>query len=215
MVTRLEAGDPSHIGGYRLLGELGAGGMGRVLLGVGADGRLVAIKQVHAHLVTEEDFLPRFENWNFGWLDVPEVIRKAHTILEFPMVDRDPLERWTFGRITLLGDAAHPMFPRGGNGGAQAILDAQSLARHLAQASGNWPAGLQTYEAERRPATTQVVLQNRTAPPNLVVDVVEKMTGGRKFNSIDEVIPPDQLRQIFADYQKVAGYHVDIVNKPR
>lgn len=162
-----------------------------------------------------EDVFPIYKDWRFDWIDVAELIRSTQPILVYPMVDRDPLDRWTFGRITLLGDAAHPMFPRGGNGGAQAILDAQSLARHLAQASGNWPAGLQTYEAERRPATTQVVLQNRTAPPNLVVDVVEKMTGGRKFNSIDEVIPPDQLRQIFADYQKVAGYHVDIVNKPR
>ena len=68
------------------------------------------------------DFLPAFADWHFDWLDVPALIRGAETVLEFPMVDQDPLPRWTFGRVTLLGDAAHPMVPRGSNGAGQAIL---------------------------------------------------------------------------------------------
>ena len=68
-----------------------------------------------------EDFLPAMADWKFDWLDVPQFIRSADAILEYPMVDQDPLPRWSFGRLTLLGDAAHPMYPRGANGAAQAI----------------------------------------------------------------------------------------------
>jgi 2-polyprenyl-6-methoxyphenol hydroxylase-like FAD-dependent oxidoreductase len=160
-----------------------------------------------------EDFYPLYENWVFDWIDVAALIRGTDPILAYPMVDRDPLERWTFGRITLLGDAAHPMFPRGGNGGAQAILDAKSLAHHLAQSPDDFASALPKYEAERRPATTQVVLQNRSAPPNMIVDTVEKMTAGKPFDKIEDVISAEKLREIFAAYQKIAGYHVDVVGK--
>lgn len=160
-----------------------------------------------------EDFYPVYESWNFDWLDVAELIRNTESILTYPMVDRDPLERWTFGRLTLLGDAAHPMFPRGGNGGAQSILDAKFMAKCLAAQADDLRAALPVYEAERRPATTTVVLQNRSAPPNLIVDTVEKLSGGRPFDKIEDVIAPDKLREIFEKYQKVAGYHVDVVNK--
>ena len=158
-----------------------------------------------------EDFYPVYQDWTFDWLDVAALIRGTDPILSYPMVDRDPLGRWTFGRVTLLGDAAHPMFPRGGNGGAQAILDAERLAHELA--AGVDGAALQRYEAERRPATTKVVLQNRTAPPNLIVDTVEKIANGRPFKDVSEIIPPEKLREIFENYQKVAGFHVDIVNR--
>ncbi|HKC09003.1 MAG TPA: FAD-dependent monooxygenase, partial [Methylomirabilota bacterium] len=79
-----------------------------------------------------EDFLPMFAGWTFDWLDIPDLLRRSDVIFEYPMVDRDPIDRWTFGRVTLLGDAAHPMYPRGSNGGAQAILDARALADRLA-----------------------------------------------------------------------------------
>jgi 2-polyprenyl-6-methoxyphenol hydroxylase-like FAD-dependent oxidoreductase len=160
-----------------------------------------------------DDFFPKYANWNFDWLDVPGMIKSTDPILAYPMVDRDPLTRWTFGRVTLLGDAAHPMFPRGGNGGAQAILDASALARHLSDSPENLPDALRKYEAERLPATTKVVLQNRTAPPNLIVDTVEKASGGKPFDKVEDIISPEELREIFASYQKTAGYHVDLVGK--
>ena len=50
------------------------------------------------------------------------------------MCDRDPLPRWSHGRVTLLGDAAHPMYPVGSNGATQAMLDARSLADRLVRA---------------------------------------------------------------------------------
>src|SRR5690606_19174492 len=99
-----------------------------------------------------EEFLPEFEDWNFEWLDIPALIRGAEVNYEFPMVDRDPLPRWSFGRMTLLGDAAHPMYPIGSNGASQAILDAACLTRCLGDLSDPVEA-LKAYEAERLPAT--------------------------------------------------------------
>jgi 2-polyprenyl-6-methoxyphenol hydroxylase-like FAD-dependent oxidoreductase len=123
------------------------------------------------------------------------------------MVDRDPLPRWTFDRVTLIGDAAHPMYPQGGNGGAQAIIDAATLAR-LLKSEPDPVAALTAYEATRLPATTRIVLQNRTAPPNVIVDTVEQRTGGKRFDKLDDIISQDELRAIFENYQKTAGFHV-------
>jgi 2-polyprenyl-6-methoxyphenol hydroxylase-like FAD-dependent oxidoreductase len=127
------------------------------------------------------------------------------------MVDRDPLARWSFGHVTLLGDAAHPMYPQGGNGGAQAIIDAATLARLLAGESDP-VAALKAYEALRLPVTSRIVLQNRTAPPNFIVDTVEQRTGGERFDKLEDVISQDELRAIFERYQKIAGYHVQQVS---
>ena len=133
-------------------------------------------------------------------------------ILEYPMVDRDPLPRWTLGRVTLLGDAAHPMYPRGGNGAAQAILDAEALARHLSR--GGDPAGaLSAYEGERLPLTTRVVNASRTEPPDTIINRVEAITGGRPFGRIEEVIDPAELRAIEERYARTAGYDVQTVNQ--
>ena len=105
-----------------------------------------------------DEFLPyRLRSWQFDWLDVPSIIQAASRCFEYPMVDRDPVERWTFGRVTLLGDAAHAMYPIGSNGASQAILDARVLAREI-QAHGPTVDALLAYEAERRPATARIVL---------------------------------------------------------
>ena len=107
-----------------------------------------------------EEFLPWFEDWKFDWLDVPGLIRNCPHAYEYPLVDRDPISQWTFGLTTLIGDAAHPMYPIGSNGASQAILDARVLTREIL-AHGPTHAALAAYEAERRPAT----IRSRPAQP--------------------------------------------------
>jgi len=152
-----------------------------------------------------EDFFPAFADWHFAWLDAAAMIQHAEVLLEYPMVDRDPLPFWTAGRITLVGDAAHPMYPRGGNGAGQAILDAVALARCLA-AHDDAVAALKAYEAERLNAANAVVLKSRTAPPDNILKVVHERSGGRPFQNIDDLISTAELAAITDDYKRVAGF---------
>ena len=152
-----------------------------------------------------EDFIHILEDWRFEWLDVPQFIRSADAILEYPMVDQDPLPRWSYGRLTLLGDAAHPMYPRGANGAAQAILDARSLVDALRDQADAVTA-LRGYEAERLPATSEVVLANRRAPPDRILQEVYLRTGDKPFTNIDDVISREELAALSESYKRVAGY---------
>ena len=152
-----------------------------------------------------DDFIGALEDWRFPWLDVPAMCRAADQILEYPMVDQDPLPRWSHGRVTLLGDAAHPMLPRGANGGAQSILDGSALADCVAR-TADPVAALKAYEERRRPPTTQVVLTNRSEPPDAVLEEVYKRTGDKPFRQIDDVISQSELAGLLKRYQRVAGF---------
>ncbi len=156
------------------------------------------------------DFLPHYADWTFDWLNVPELILGASEVLEYPMVDRDPLERWTHGRMSLAGDAAHAAYPVGSNGAGQAIVDARKLGRAFLD-HGVTPAALDAYEAEMRPATTKVVLTNRTAGPDAILDVIEERCGG-EFDKIEDVIPHEELADHAARYKAIAGFAVDALN---
>lgn len=151
------------------------------------------------------DFIAAYEDWRFDWLDVPALIRAADSILEFPMIDQDPLPWWTRGRVTLLGDAAHPMYPRGSNGAGQAILDARALADALSGHADPAEA-LRAYEAARLDMTSAVVRANRTNPPDAILREVFLRTGDRPFTSIDDVIGRHELAALSEGYKRVAGY---------
>jgi 2-polyprenyl-6-methoxyphenol hydroxylase-like FAD-dependent oxidoreductase len=155
-----------------------------------------------------EDFIGAFADWHFDWLDVPAFIRAADSVLEFPMVDQDPLPRWSFGRVTLLGDAAHPMVPRGSNGAGQAILDARALAAALLQ-NQHPVAALAAYEKQRLEATTRIVLTNRTNPPDAILREVFQRTNDRPFGAIDDVISREELVALSEGYKRIAGYSKD------
>lgn len=135
-------------------------------------------------------------------LDHRGLILSTPEAFEFPMCDRDPLPRWSHGRVTLLGDAAHPMYPMGSNGAGQAILDATSLARHLS--AGEPVAALRAYEADRLPATSDIVHRNREGGPEGVIDKVEKRAPNG-FTRLEDVIDPAELEAIVNGYAKASG----------
>ncbi|CAH0271057.1 flavin-dependent oxidoreductase [Roseomonas sp. CECT 9278] len=157
-----------------------------------------------------EDFVDRFEDWRFDWLDVPALIRTAQSIYEFPMVDRDPLPRWTHGRVTLLGDAAHPLYPIGSNGSSQAILDARTLALHLAT-QADPVAALHAYEAIRRPATAALLHATRGDGPDVVLDIAESRAPDG-FADIESVMPMAERSEIATHYKRLAGFEPATLN---
>lgn len=159
-----------------------------------------------------DDFIGAFADWHFEWLDIPSFIRAADQVLEFPMVDQDPLPHWSFGRITLLGDAAHPMVPRGSNGAGQAILDARALTAALL-AHDNPVAALAAYESQRLEATTRIVLTNRTNPPDAILREVFQRTNDKPFRAIEDVISREELVALSDGYKRIAGYSHEALRK--
>jgi 2-polyprenyl-6-methoxyphenol hydroxylase-like FAD-dependent oxidoreductase len=159
-----------------------------------------------------DDFIGAFADWHFDWLDVPAFIRAADSVLEFPMVDQDPLPRWTFGRVTLLGDAAHPMVPRGSNGAGQAILDARALTSALLE-NNDPAAALASYEKQRLEATTRIVLTNRTNPPDALLREVFERTNDQPFDTIDDVISRDEIAALSEGYKRIAGYSKEALRR--
>ncbi len=152
-----------------------------------------------------EDFFAPFADWHFDWLDAPALLRKTKPILVFPMVDRDPVPTWTFGRTTLLGDAAHPMYSRGSNGAGQSILDARYLTGAFKRHGVNETA-LADYDRVRVKATAEVVLMNRANPPDAILREVYTRTQDKPFKTIDDVISHAELREISDNYKVVAGF---------
>ncbi len=156
------------------------------------------------------DVLAHFAHWDLGWLDVPALLEATDRILEYPMVDRDPLPWWGRGRVTLLGDAAHPMYPIGSNGASQAVLDARALARHLATASGP-EAALRAYEAERLPVTNALVLAHRDMPADrLLATVAGRAPDG--FARVEDVLTAEELDRFQAAYRTTTGADVAYLN---
>jgi 5-methylphenazine-1-carboxylate 1-monooxygenase len=174
---------------------------------------IAELRQPESDLATQEDwnrkgslddFLPRFASWHFDWLDVRAIISAAPETFVFPMIDREPLPRWTFDGTTLLGDAAHPMYPIGSNGASQAILDARVLAGCLRRSLDNPAGALDRYEAVRRPATAAIVHANRGFGPELPMVMVEERAPDG-FDDIADVITREEIARVTEDYRRTAG----------
>ncbi|MED1472242.1 flavin-dependent oxidoreductase [Bacillus salipaludis] len=160
--------------------------------------------------IDKDIFAPAFASWDFGWLNVPKLIEQTDAVYEFPMVDRDPLPQWTFGRVTLLGDAAHPMYPIGSNGASQAILDADALGQALMEQS-DIELALNAYEIARLAPTANIVLSNRKNGPEVVMQIVKERapTG---FEHLHDVISQQELENIANRYKRIAGFDKETLN---
>jgi 2-polyprenyl-6-methoxyphenol hydroxylase-like FAD-dependent oxidoreductase len=160
--------------------------------------------------VDRQKVLSAFECWRFPWLDLPALIARSPDIFEFPLVDRDPVSSWSFERVTLLGDAAHPMQPIGGQAGSQAILDARALSRALIE-TDDPRAALERYDAERRPVMNDIILRNRSLGPEAAMQLAEERAPNG-FARIGDVISPDELSTIADSFAAAAGLDVETVN---
>ncbi|MGL4285553.1 MAG: flavin-dependent oxidoreductase [Phreatobacter sp.] len=160
-----------------------------------------------------EDLLPYLKRFSIPYLDAQRMIEATVAFWEYPMCDRDPLPRWSHGRVTLLGDAAHPMYPVGSNGASQAILDARCLADLLVAADHPVQA-LWAYEQARLPATAQIVRMNRSGGPEGVIDAVEARAPDG-FTDIDKVLTFDERKAIVRGYASTAGFTQEKVNQAR
>ena len=167
-------------------------------------------KQDWEHTASVEEAVAPFTSYEFDFLDVPAMIRSAETVYRYPMVDRDALPTWDFGRITLLGDAAHPMYPVGSNGASQAIIDARVLARELAL-QPSVETAVTAYDAARRPTTAAVVLANRQVGPEKCMELVEERAPDG-FSSLDAIISQTELEDIARAYKRTAGFDPEGLN---
>ncbi len=160
--------------------------------------------------VDTDAFLPAFEDWQFDWLDIPSLVRGAPAVWEFPMVDRDPVERWVDGRVCLLGDAAHVMYPVGSNGASQAIIDARVMGAMFLDHGVNSNA-LEAFESALIEPMSSLVLRNRGNGPVGILGVVDERCGGI-FDDINDVIPRAEIEAFMANYKAAAGFAIDQLN---
>jgi 2-polyprenyl-6-methoxyphenol hydroxylase-like FAD-dependent oxidoreductase len=160
--------------------------------------------------VDTDDFLPSFEDWTFDWLDIPGLVAGAPSVWEFPMVDRDPVDRWVDGRACLIGDAAHVMYPVGSNGASQAIVDARVMgAKFLAH--GVDPDALSAFQTELLEPMSALVLRNRGHGPVGILGLVDERCDG-VFDDINDVVPRAEVESYMARYKSAAGFAMDELN---
>jgi hypothetical protein len=160
--------------------------------------------------VAISEFAQHFDGWVWDWLDVPDLIRRADSAFENPMIDRDPIPTWQDGPVLLMGDAAHPMYPTGSNGGSQAVVDARVLGAEMV-AHGATEAALAAFDQKLCGPISQVILRNRGAGPFGLLNIVDERCGGT-FDNIDDVIAPNERAEFMKGYQSAAGFAKDTLN---
>lgn len=160
--------------------------------------------------VAIEDFIHHFEDWDYDWIDIPGMLRGAENVYEYPMIDRDPVPFWVDGRVALLGDAAHAMYPTGSNGASQAIVDARVLGAALVS-KGVTPGALQLYNEKLCEPISAVVLRNRGAGPFVLLNELDRRCGG-VFDDIEAVFPAADREELMSRYKAAAGYAIEQLN---
>lgn len=160
--------------------------------------------------VRHEDFIHHFEHWDYGWIDIPAMLRGADEVFEYPMIDRDPIPTWVDGAVALLGDAAHVMYPTGSNGASQAIVDARILGAAMLE-HGVTPDALHAYDAKLCPEISPLILRNRGAGPFGLLNLLDDRCGG-VFDDIDTVIPRAERNEFMHRYKMAAGFAAEKLN---
>ena len=160
--------------------------------------------------VDHSEFVHHFHGWEFDWLDVPALLNSTADVWEYPMIDRDPIPSWQDGRVALIGDAAHVMYPTGSNGASQAIIDGRVLGAKLVE-HGLTPAALTAYDEELCEKVSALILRNRGAGPFSLLNVIDDRCGG-EFDQIDDVVPPKERDEIMSVYKKAAGFAIQTLN---
>ena len=160
---------------------------------------------------SREAFLPRYRDWSNAIVDIPALVGAAEEIFEYPMSDRDPVPRWSFGRVTLLGDAAHALYPIGSNGAAQAMLDARRLALELATRP-SVEAALAAYEDARRPAMEKLLYAHRAEGADVVLDLLEERAP-EGYEDLEAVLPYREREEVALRYKKMAGFDLKLLNE--
>lgn len=170
-----------------------------------------ASKEDWNRAVSTDAFRGDFEGWRFDWLDIPALIDGAETVYEYPMVDREPVARWTFGNATLIGDAAHATYPVGSSGASQAIVDARILGAAI-KTLGPCDVAAQRFEAQVRPKANAVTLANRAqGGPDGIMQIAEDRCGG-DFTKLDTALPRPERAEHAARYKALAGFSVAEMN---
>jgi len=183
-----------------------------VVAKIGPDGSIPPNKEDWSRPGRFEDLIPHVRRFSIPFVNAQALIEATPEFWEYPMCDRDPLPRWSHGRVTLLGDSAHPMYPVGSNGASQAILDVRSLADRL-KGDEHPVVALCAYQQERLPPTAQIVRMNRSGGPEGVIDAVEERAPDG-FTRIDDVLSYEQRKAIVRGYASTAGFAHEQVNRP-
>jgi len=161
--------------------------------------------------VEHSEFVHHFEGWTFDWLDVPALLNSTADVWEYPMIDREPVPSWQDGRVALIGDAAHVMYPTGSNGASQAIIDGRVLGAKMLEA-GVTPAALTAYDEELCEKVSALILRNRGAGPFSLLNLIDDRCGG-EFDNIDDVVTPEERDEIMAVYKRAAGFAIQTLNE--
>ncbi|RPI58572.1 MAG: flavin-dependent oxidoreductase, partial [Lysobacterales bacterium] len=157
-----------------------------------------------------DSFIHHFQGWRYDWLDVPAMLRGADEVFEYPMIDRDPVSTWVDGRVALLGDAAHVMYPTGSNGASQAIVDARVLGAAMIE-HGVTSEALRAYDRKLCAEISGVILRNRGAGPFGLLNLLDERCGG-VFDDIDDVIPAQEREEFMSRYRAAAGFAREQLN---